>query len=66
MLIELKFRTYVTFVMPYWIVKYVDRVRIQNVCHALSCHKGLSNILIEFEYRTYVMPHWIVKYVDRD
>ena len=65
MLIELKFRTYVTFVMPYWIVKYVDRVRIQNVCHALSCHKGLSNILTEIEFRTYVMPQKIVIYVDR-
>ena len=63
MLIELNFRTVV---MPRRIVKFVDRVRIQNVCHALSCHKGLSNILIEFEYRTYVMPHRIVKYVDRD
>ena len=31
MLIELKFRTVV---MPHWIVKYFDRVRIQNVCHA--------------------------------
>ena len=41
------------------------RVRIQNVCHALSCHKGLSNILIEFEFRTYVMPQRIVIYVDR-
>ena len=35
----------------------------------MSCHIGLSNILIEFEFRTYVtyvMPHRIVKYVDRD
>ena len=34
----------------------------------MPCHIGLSNMLIEFEFRTYVtyvMPHRIVKYVDR-
>ena len=65
MLIEFEFTTYVTYAMPHWIVKYVDRVRIQNVCHALSCHKGLSNILTELEFRTYVMPQRIVISVDR-
>ena len=34
----------------------------------MSCHIGLSKMLIEFEFRTYVtyvMPRRIVKYVDR-
>ena len=34
MLIEFEFRTYVTYVMPHRIVKYNDRVRIENICHA--------------------------------
>ena len=38
MLIELEFKTYV---MPHRIVKDVDRVRIQNVCHAtVDCQKS--------------------------
>ena len=36
MLIEFECRTYVTYVMPHRIVKYVDRVRIENICHI--CH----------------------------